>query len=221
MVHRILVALAICSAALLIAGCLNDDFLDTIKQENAYYSFSVNESDPALTTYFPISDSGQTTEYLSGDDGSYLNIPNAINLSTTVIAGGDVVIDHTTGLMWTKCSAIAGNSIDSGGCGSAKATYIWQDAYNLCDDLTYAGFDDWKLPTAPEIFSIINFNYDPPNDLSIFPDTITDKYWASTPGNFVGFPVYWFVKGTSLNPSLKRLCICHQCTSFGWQSVYL
>jgi len=29
------------------------------------------------------------------------------------------------------------------------------------------------------------------------------------------------IKGTSLNPSLKRLCICHQCTSFGWQSVYL
>ncbi|MCP4286721.1 MAG: DUF1566 domain-containing protein, partial [Gammaproteobacteria bacterium] len=56
---------------------------------------------------------------------------------------GDVVVDHATGLMWQKA-------------GSDRMLY--KDAPAYIDTLNreqFAGYDDWRLPTIPELMSLL------------------------------------------------------------------
>ncbi len=40
---------------------------------------------------------------------------------------------------------------------SAKSTYkIWSDAIKYCEDLTFAGYSDWRLPNKNELLSIVD-----------------------------------------------------------------
>jgi hypothetical protein len=82
-----------------------------------------------------------------------------------------VITDNTTGLMWQKATA--------------PGTYDWKQALAYCDNLTLAGYTDWRLPTAKELHSIVY--YDKIRqciNTDYFPDTWMDKYleyyWSST-----------------------------------------
>ena len=52
--------------------------------------------------------------------------------------------DSTSGLMW----------LDGSDIGVTK--YIWDEAISLCQDLTWASYDDWHLPTISELRSLIS-----------------------------------------------------------------
>ncbi|MCP4400416.1 MAG: DUF1566 domain-containing protein [bacterium] len=57
---------------------------------------------------------------------------------------GDVVIDHATGLMWQKSGS--------------DTTVTYQKAQAYIEDLNrqrFAGYDTWRLPTIPELMSLI------------------------------------------------------------------
>ena len=54
-----------------------------------------------------------------------------------------VVIDLTTGLMW-QTEYVRGKT--------------WQQALKHCEDLTYAGFNDWRLPNKNELASLLNYD---------------------------------------------------------------
>jgi hypothetical protein len=83
-----------------------------------------------------------------------------------VINHDGTITDRSTGLMWqteTKCY-----------------TSTWKEALSYCDQLTLAGFSDWRLPSREELRSIVDyFKY----GASIF-DDFNDKaygfYWSST-----------------------------------------
>ena len=64
------------------------------------------------------------------------------------VAGGDgIVSDLATGLMWSR--ADSGKGLN------------WQDALAWCEDLTLAGHDDWRLPNAKELQSIVDYTRAP------------------------------------------------------------
>ena len=90
----------------------------------------------------------------------------ASSFATSTINGNAVVTDSTNGLMWQK--TFSGD------------LFFWQDALAHCANLTYAGFDDWRLPNKNELQTL--FNHDKTGaPYSDFPDISTDKaYWAST-----------------------------------------
>ena len=95
------------------------------------------------------------------------------------------ITDLATGLMW--------QGADSG------ATYNWDGALGYCNDLSLAGHDDWRLPNAKELQSIVDYTrapdaQDPAQQSAaidpIFNVTSDDVYfWSST--THMDGPNYW------------------------------
>lgn len=100
------------------------------------------------------------------------------------------ITDNITGLQWTKCSAGESNDLDdTDDCSGAHGKYEWTVANNFCEDLDYAGQDDWRLPSFAELASIIHYGKsNPATDDKVFPKThykvesgnIKSAYWSST-----------------------------------------
>ena len=120
-------------------------------------------------------DTGQTTVYVSSDDASYIK-PNP---QMAYIDNGDgTVTDKYTGLMWKKCSE-PDTTTD---CSGTHNTYTWANAITQCENLTYAGYFDWRLPNMKELFSLIKYegSNGPYIDTTNFPSTVSSYYWTST-----------------------------------------
>jgi len=93
--------------------------------------------------------------------------------------GNGTVTDTSTGLMWQKDGS----------------TYMnWEGAVSYCENLTLAGYNDWRLPNANELQSLVDYNrYNPSINTSYFPNTMSySSYWSST--TFDRYPHFaWFV----------------------------
>ena len=90
------------------------------------------------------------------------------------ISNNNIVVDNNTGLEWQQ-------TIPSG-------TYTWDDAMNYCDDLVYAGYRDWRLPTRKELLSIVdNSRWYPAVDTTYFAysSNYSDNFWTSE--QYVGY----------------------------------
>ena len=77
-----------------------------------------------------------------------------------LIRKGKVVNDLTTRLMWQKGFTKMENE-------------TWENALSYCENLTYAGFSDWRLPNKNELVSLVSYDKDDP--FSILFD-IPDEY---------------------------------------------
>lgn len=62
--------------------------------------------------------------------------------SSEPVNGEKVVLDKETGIMWQI-------SPDSD-------RYPWNKAVKHCDELSYAGYTDWKLPSREELLTLVN-----------------------------------------------------------------
>lgn len=90
--------------------------------------------------------------------------------------GDGTITDRATGLMWMKA--------DSG------KTMNWEKALEYAENLEYAGYDDWRLPNAKELQSIVDHSRSPattdrsvrgPAIDPIFDTTETESwFWTST-----------------------------------------
>ena len=123
----------------------------------------------ALASTYPVVDTGQTTAYgeFAGQDAD-----RSINPPSYKDNGDGTISDMVTGLMWTK---------DPG----AKVT--WAQAVENASDHRAGGYDDWRLPTIKELYSLIDFNGVDPGprsaggDLRPFIDTsVFDFQYGST-----------------------------------------
>jgi len=83
---------------------------------------------------------------------------------------GDVVTDNLTGLMWTKNANLAGGTTN------------WQQALDYANNLTLAGYSDWRLPNRKELYSLQDFSrYDPALPAGHpFTNVQAYFYWSST-----------------------------------------
>lgn len=177
---------------LLFSGCFDDAIFDAIKAEEDYIApFDVVEDRPDRTVYFEISDSRSRTSdsVFPGDDASYVDVPNKIDLiahDNYEGTGNNVVIDNVTKLMWTKCAFIKSGDkyvIDNTEtCENEPHGFEWAEATDIyekngiCDKLDYGGFNDWRMATASELFSIMNFDNACTLDSSVFPYAYEIQY---------------------------------------------
>lgn len=88
-------------------------------------------------------------------------LPNSTFEISTV--NGDIVVkDLKTGLIWQK----------------KYADYTWKSALKYCENSTYAGYTDWRLPNKNELASLVNYEeYNPASD---FPDMPNYYFWSSS-----------------------------------------
>jgi hypothetical protein len=96
---------------------------------------------------------------------------------TAPVAGQQVVTDLTTGLMWKRCS----EGQTGAACAGTATTHNWTQALTLANLATHAGFSDWRLPNADELYSLVESGcYGPAINTLVFPATVAEGYWSST-----------------------------------------
>ncbi|MBM4344832.1 MAG: DUF1566 domain-containing protein [Deltaproteobacteria bacterium] len=80
----------------------------------------------------------------------------------------DVVSDSVTKLNWQRAAM--------------PSTMTWQEALAACDALVLGGFSDWRLPSATELFSIVDLTrLAPAIEPVAFPDTVAAPFWSASP----------------------------------------
>lgn len=117
---------------------------------------------------------GQTDSYRTGDDGD-LQIGYPLTGPRFTDMGDGTIKDNATGLMWIKDPSTSPGS-------PWNASKVWNDAIDNCLALTYAGHNDWRLPNAAEILSVVDYSeVNPAIDGTFFPNTYAGHYyWTST-----------------------------------------
>jgi hypothetical protein len=110
-----------------------------------------------------------------GQDGQYA--AGCPNEGRFVDNGEGTVTDTCTGLMWQKDTADVNGSgaIEKGFPGDRLA---WCDALAYCENLSFAGHEDWRLPNVRELQSIVD--YGRPGAIDPVFGAVHDWYWSST-----------------------------------------
>ena len=97
--------------------------------------------------------------------------------------GNGTVTDTRTGLMWLQ----DGNDYNGG------KEQMWKNAVSGCKKFNFAGHKDWRLPTAHELFSLVDFGKKEfPLIDKIFKNT---RYWYWTATNYVPSTTYAMIVG--------------------------
>lgn len=110
----------------------------------------------------------------------------------------DTVTDYSTGLMWKKFSE--GQRTITCGKGMVRQ-YTWDYAVNRFRQISFAGYNDWRLPTVEELRSLIDCQHalatsltdnryttfsmqqkcrKPTINRDVFPNTPPTRYWTSS-----------------------------------------
>ncbi|MBO4700000.1 DUF1566 domain-containing protein [bacterium] len=84
----------------------------------------------------------------------------------TTVNGDVIVTDTKTGLVWQKTYETGKN---------------WQAALDYCENLTYAGYSDWRLPNKNELASLVNYEKSyPASDFPDMPSEPSEYFWSSS-----------------------------------------
>ena len=96
--------------------------------------------------------------------------------SSSKISGDTIISDSTTGLIWQQ---------------TYETSKTWQEALKYCEDLTYAGKNDWRLPNKNELASLLNYDKSS-SPYSDFPNMPKKWFWSSTTSNESNkIPIAW------------------------------
>jgi len=99
----------------------------------------------------------------NGEDG------NRENDLTVDGCGSGTVLDSLTGLCWEQNASTSGKN--------------WKAALQECNNLFLGGHDDWRLPKASELVSIVDYGYE------------NSSYWHTT--KFTGYAAYYYWSSTT------------------------
>jgi len=115
---------------------------------------------------------GQTTSYETGDDA---DLDGTNKSYTNSSCGTGTVGDDHTGLCWQW------DDYDT--------PLNWTDALDYCNELSLGGHTDWRLPSAAEIITMMDYSCDSSDPAHCYADyqntafkwrSTNDRYWSST-----------------------------------------
>jgi lysozyme family protein len=91
--------------------------------------------------------------------------------------GDGTITDRATGLMWMQ---------DDNGSG-----LLWEDALTYAENLTFAGYDDWRLPDAKELQGLLDYSRSPDTTASAAIDPIFNATSITNEEGAADYPYYW------------------------------
>ena len=91
--------------------------------------------------------------------------------------GDETILDQATGLVWQKADSAKGLN--------------WQDALAYCEDLSLAGKDDWRLPDAKSLQSLVDYSRSPSTTQSAAIDALFSVSAINNEAGQIDFPYYW------------------------------
>ncbi len=100
--------------------------------------------------------------------------------------GNGTISDLATGLMWMTCDS---GWFDAGEAGNG--TMNWEDALAWCERLGFGGHTDWRLPSAKELQSIVDYNRSPDTTDSPAIDPIFQCTEIKNLGGIKDWAYYW------------------------------
>lgn len=107
----------------------------------------------------------------------YVRGNTSYGINAFVDNGDGTITDQATGLTWMQANN--GSGLD------------WENALAYCSNLDYASIDDWRLPNAKELHSIVDYSRSPDTSNSAAIDPI---FQISTITNEAGqpdYPAFW------------------------------
>ncbi len=154
-ISKILIGLSLMGLTLIpVVGCNSSSSGDpTPSEDSTAVDLDMDDSSTAKLTY-PVVDTGQTACYdgegeeitcpgtgeaFAGQDAQYAGLQPSYTDN-----GDGTVTDNVTGLVWQQVPANSGLN--------------YQEAETYCESLVLGGYDDWRIPTTKELFSISNFS---------------------------------------------------------------
>lgn len=90
--------------------------------------------------------------------------------------GDGTITDNATGLMWMQN--------DNG------SAILWENALNYAENLSYAGYSDWRLPDIKELQSIIDYSRSPSTTNSAAIDALFSCTQITNEAGEVDYPYY-------------------------------
>ena len=120
--------------------------------------------------------------------------------------GNNTVTDKSTGLMWIKFDSgnetfalLLSNYTKSDG------SLNWKEALNFAENLSFAGYDDWRLPNAKELHSILDYSRSPDATNSAAINPIFETSSIINEDGEDDFPAFW--ASTTFNPGWDAIVI--------------
>lgn len=169
--NRVFILVAVALGTAMMLSCNNDDdgTTDDLTTElviNNYIQIATGQT----VTY---DDEGNVITGLSPGDDFYGQDAHYLKGATISYTdnGDGTVTDNNTGLMWQQVPS--------------STDYKWQDGVDYCNDLELAGYDDWRIPSLKELYSISNFSVGWPYldtsyfDLAGGEVSKDEQYWSS------------------------------------------
>ena len=87
------------------------------------------------------------------------------------------ISDNATGLLWTQSNSSEGMN--------------WSEALSYCETLDYSGIDEWRLPDAKELQSIVDYTRSPDTTQSAAIDPMFYTTSIINEAGQVDYPVFW------------------------------
>lgn len=138
-----------------------------------------NTQSASCLTPAPVSRTGQTNSFESGDDGDLEPGVKWPDPRFTVQPDTNLVVDNLTGLMWARNAGLMVTN--------------WEAAVDYCTNLNLGAFGGWHLPSINELVSLLSFGQASPclPEGHPFSSVVSSPYWSSTWRDFSGY--HWYV----------------------------
>ena len=187
----------------------NSDFTEMPADNNSYlWTSKEYKSDTSYAYAFRPYDgmymSGAYDRFLKTNTYNVLCVSGneilpAASSDFTESSSGAIVIDKLTGLMWQKSFYASDN------------TWTWQAALKYCEDSTYAGYSDWRLPNKNELASLLDLDKSsaPYSNFSGVNSPL--RFWSSSTDTVYDYLYAWIVdfEQGSVEISTKNIRYCN------------
>jgi hypothetical protein len=120
--------------------------------------------------------------------------------------GNNTITDEATGLMWSKIDS--GNEIFASlleGYTFNDGSLNWEEALDFAENISFAGYDDWRLPNAKELHSILDYSKSPDASNSAAINDIFETTMIVNEADQDDYPGFW--TSTTFNPGTDAVVI--------------